>query len=289
MYKKILVPLDGSRLAEQIIPFVRWIAALNHIPVELLTAINPDAHPPLWPSEVGLEYLQRIAHEHFPEEITPTTVVGIGEPPSIITDLASENPDFLIAMATHGMSGIRRWLLGSVASKVIQSAANPLLLIRPTDHADPAVPIEINTIFVPLDGSALAEKALRHVIALVKSMEASVQLLRIYTLPSSAYVVADGVIAQGPTPYREEMYQEAQGYLDGKVAELQAKGLKSVIGTAIQGDPAGEIVDLSRRTDHNLIAMCTHARAGIGRWVLGSVAERVVQHSRDPVLLIRGT
>jgi nucleotide-binding universal stress UspA family protein len=109
-------------------------------------------------------------------------------------------------------------------------------------------------------------------------------------LPAEAYVIADGVIAQGPVQYREELKKEAETYLDGKVAGLRAEGFDRVIATAIQGDAAaGEIIDLALSTPHDLIAMSTHGRSGIGRWVLGSVAERVIQHSQDPVLLIRAT
>jgi len=75
--------------------------------------------------------------------------------------------------------------------------------------------------------------------------------------------------------------------LDGLVAGLRADGLNRVIATAIEGDPAGEIIDLARKTPNDLIAISTHGRSGIGRWVLGSVAEKVVQYARGPVLLVR--
>ena len=188
-------------------------------------------------------------------------------------------------MATHGLSGIRRWLLGSVAAKVVQTAANPLLLVRP--GADASARAEIDTVFVPLDGSALAEKVLPHVIALAKAMKLEVHLLRVYTLPSEAYVVADGVVATGPGVFRDKLKGETEGYLEGKVERLRAEGLDRLVATAIEGDAASEIIDLARRTPKNLIVMSTHGRSGAGRWLLGSIAERVVQHSQDPVLLIR--
>jgi len=182
---------------------------------------------------------------------------------------------------------LRRWLLGSVASKVVQTTLNPLLLIRPTEGVDPAAPIKLTTVFVPLDGSTLAQKVLPDVVTLAKKMNLEVQLLRMYELPPDAFVVGDGLIAQGPARYREEFQNEAKTYLDGKVEELRAQGLNNVLAIAIEGDPAGEIIDIARRTEHNLIAMCSHGRSGIGRWLLGSVAEKVVQHSKDPVLIIR--
>jgi nucleotide-binding universal stress UspA family protein len=86
---------------------------------------------------------------------------------------------------------------------------------------------------------------------------------------------------------KEVVRKEAAVYLDGKVETLQAQGFPRVIATAIDGKPAEVIIDLAQKTPESLIAMCTHGRSGIGRWVLGSVAERVIQHSRNPVLLLR--
>lgn len=81
--------------------------------------------------------------------------------------------------------------------------------------------------------------------------------------------------------------KEAKTYLEGKTQQLRAEGLDRVISTAIEGDRAGEIIDLACKTPNNLIAMSSHGRSGVGRWVLGSVTERVIHHSRDPVLVIR--
>jgi len=290
MYNKILVPLDGSNFSEQVLPYAHVFADAYRAPVELLRITDPDARAPFWPPQADDRYLEEIAAQHFRSSVHVTTVAAIGKPAEVIVDHAKGDPACLIAMATHGLSGPRRWLIGSVASKVIQTAANPLLLIRPIEGADSSAPVSLDTVFVPLDGSGLAEKTLPHVCALAKVLNLEIHLLRVYTLPAEAYVIADGVIAQGPAQYREELKKEAETYLDGKVAGLRAEGFDRVIATAIQGDAAaGEIIDLALSTPHDLIAMSTHGRSGIGRWVLGSVAERVIQHSQDPVLLIRAT
>lgn len=284
MYNKILVPLDGSNFSEQVLPYAHVFADAYRAPVELLRITDPDARPP----QADDQYLEEITAKHFRSSSVPvTTAAEIGKPAEVIVDHAKGDPACLIAMATHGLSGPRRWLIGSVAGKVVQTAANPLLLIRSIEGADASASVRLDTVFVPLDGSGLAEKTLPHVCALAKVMKLEIHLLRMYTLPADAYLIADGVIAQAPAQYREELKNEAETYLDGKVAGLWAEGFDSVVATAIQGDAAGEIIDLALRTPNNLIAMSTHGRSGIGRWVLGSVAERVIQHSRDPVLLIR--
>ena len=283
MYRKILVPLDGSNFSEQVLPYVQVIADAYRAPVELLRITDPDARPP----QPDDQYLEEIAAKHFRASVPVTTAAEIGKPAQVIVDHAKGDPACLIAMATHGLSGPRRWLIGSVASKVIQTAANPLLLIRPVKGAASSPPVRLDTVFVPLDGSGLAEKTLPHVCALAKILKLEIHLVRVYTLPADAYVVADGVIAQGPAIYREELKEEAETYLEGKAAGLRADGFDRVVATAIQGDAAGEIIDLALRTPNNLIAMSTHGRSGIGRWMMGSIAERVIQHSQDPVLLIR--
>jgi nucleotide-binding universal stress UspA family protein len=285
MYSKILVPLDGSELSEQILRYARFFADAHGIAVELLRVTDPELRPPFWPTETSGQYLERIAAEYFSG--AAATVAEIGEPARVIVDHAKSDPSCLIAMATHGMSGARRWLIGSVTSKVVQSALNPLLLIRPDDTADVLTEPKMEKIFVPLDGSGLAEKTLPHACALARRLNLEMHLVRVYAMPPDAYVVADGVIAQGPAQYREALAREAETYLDGKVEGLRAQGFERVAAMVLQGDAASEIIDVARKTPNSLIAMSTHGRSGIGRWVLGSVAEKVIQHAHNPVLLIR--
>jgi nucleotide-binding universal stress UspA family protein len=287
MYEKILVPLDGSNLAEQVLPFVHCLAKADNIPIELLTVTDPDARPPFWPAEADKSYLKKVSQTYFPAARRIATAVEIGRPADVIVNRAKDDPGSLIAMSTHGMSGMRRWILGSVASKVVQTVTNPLLLVRSVESVDASAPVDLKTIFVPLDGSGMAEKVLPQVIELAGSMKLEVHLIRVYTLPVNAFVATDGVIAQGPAPFRQELRNEAETYLGGQAAQLRAHGVEQIMTTALEGDPASEIIDIARNTANNLIAMSTHGRSGIGRWVLGSVAEKVVQHSRDPVLLIR--
>jgi nucleotide-binding universal stress UspA family protein len=287
MYSKILVPLDGSSFSEQILPYARCFADAFRIPVELLRITDPDIRPPFWPPESSDVYLKKIGDKYFAAGTPAAVAEEIGVPAAVIVDRAKSDPACLIAMATHGMSGARRWLLGSVTSKVVQTAVNPLLLIRPSEGTDVSTPLRLHRIFVPLDGSGLAEKTLPHAVALAKELNLEIHLLRIYSLPADAYVVANGVIAQGPEPYREELAREAETYLAGKVAEIRGAGVERVVAIVAQGNAADEISDLARKTPNSLIAMSTHGRSGVGRWMLGSVAEKVIQLAPVPVLIIR--
>lgn len=287
MYRKILVPLDGSELAEQILPLVVSLAQTTQASVELLRVNDQEQVPGRSPAFGDGDYLEHVANKFFSSATRVAKTVGLGQAAVVIVDRASSDPSCLIAMATHGMSGIRRWLIGSVASKIVQCAANPLLLIHPTEAAEPKTSFSLGTIFVPLDGSGLAERALPHALALAKGLNSELHLMRVYSLPVDAFIVADGVMAQGPAPFRDALKNEAEVYLNGRCEELGGEGFTRVISTAIEGDPAREIIDLAARTENSMIAMSTHGRSGIGRWVLGSVAEKVLQHSCTPMLLIR--
>jgi len=286
MYTKILVSLDGSKLSEQVLPYARLIAEGFHIPVELLRVNDPDIITAFAPPLQGGDYLKDVSRRYLSTARSVDCVVEMGKPAQIIVERAAADRGAVIAMATHGLSGMQRWLMGSVANKVVRTAKNPILLVRPAEKGDPLEPIKFKTLLAPLDGSALAEKVFPHLIALATTWDGEVNLVRVYALPAESFVVADGLHMDVLSRERETIRNEAEEYLNGKTQELQAEGLRRVISIATEGHAAGEIIDLGRRTPDCLIVMSTHGRTGIERWTLGSVAEKVIHHSREPVLVI---
>ena len=186
-------------------------------------------------------------------------------------------------MATHGRSGIQRWLLGSVADKVLHGATNHLFLIRATDQGKTDREAALKTVVVPLDGSPLAEKVLPYVVELAKQMQLGVVFMRAYALPSS---VTGEDYAFYSADFLNQLEAEARDYLAETVREVKEKGVENVTSVVNLGYGAEEIITLGRKTSDNFITMCTHGRSGINRWVWGSVTERVVRHSGDPVLII---
>jgi nucleotide-binding universal stress UspA family protein len=180
VYKKILVPLDGSSLSEQILPYARIFAETYGIPVELLRVNDPDIRPPFWPTLPGREYLQQVAARYLPPFVRIDAVEESGKPAEVIVDRAKGDPACLIAMATHGLSGARRWLLGSVASKVAHTTTNPLVFIRPAEGGEPAMRIELNSWWCHWMDQA-GGKVLPHVIALAKKMKLEVHLVRLHS------------------------------------------------------------------------------------------------------------
>jgi nucleotide-binding universal stress UspA family protein len=298
MYSKLLVPLDGSRLSEGILPYARTIAKTLNVPVELLQVIDPDvisalSDPPAgrYVGAVGADmkrnsedYLKSVAGSFLDTE-TINYSAEIGNPAGVIADRAAAHSGTLIAMATHGRSGAQQWFLGSVANKVLHAATKPLLLVWATEKSETSKEAPLNTVLVPLDGSSLAEHVLPHVAAIARNMNLEVVLMRVYSVVTQSFMEEGFVRDIGQIS--DSMKQEAKKYLDEKVKQLRAEELNRVSCLVLEGDSSGEIIDLARRTPNNLVAMCTHGRSGIGRWALGSVTDRVVRHSGDPVLIIR--
>jgi nucleotide-binding universal stress UspA family protein len=205
----------------------------------------------------------------------------------VITEKAVADKNALIAMATHGRSGLNRWMLGSVAEKVLRGCENPLLMVRASEEVDAEEKVRLKSVIVPLDGSELAERVIPSVVALAKAMNIEVVLFRAYSIPYSVYSGTEGYSAINFEELIAAVKDEAVGYLEKKTAELKTDGLAKVSYVAKEGLSADEVIALGRATPDNLIAMCSHGRSGVKRWVLGSVTETVVRHSGDPVLVVR--
>jgi nucleotide-binding universal stress UspA family protein len=112
-------------------------------------------------------------------------------------------------------------------------------------------------------------------------------LTRAYQIPMSAYAGADAPYYADLDSLLTLVKEEASAYLEAKVNELRENGIEKVSSILLLGSGADEIIELAQGTPDNLIAMCTHGRSGVERWVLGSVTEKVVRHSGDPVLVVR--
>jgi nucleotide-binding universal stress UspA family protein len=298
MYTRLLIPLDGSKTAEAVLPYGRTLARSLEIPVELLGVVDTSAldnrvFGGSGDSETIIaqsirsseEYLNRVA-KTFPDD-NVRCMVETGKAEEVIIDKGGSDAT-LTAMATHGRSGFNRLLLGSVAEKVLRSSINPLILIRASEEATSEGHATLRSVIVPLDGSELAETVLSPVVQLANALKLEVILLRAYQIPMNTYA---GMEDSYPIDYEKisgALKDEAQRYIEFKVAELKRNGIEKISSAIAEGSGAGEIVRLGQRTPDNLIAMCTHGRSGVKRWVLGSVTEKVVRLSGDPVLIIRG-
>jgi nucleotide-binding universal stress UspA family protein len=304
-YTKILVPLDGSPLSESILPYAVSLAESLGTPIELLHVIDLDLLRTYFNTQQGrpidevekqmkahaTEYLQKLAAS-LSKTLNVRQTVALGSAQMMIVAQAEKENGTLLAMATRGHSGVKRWFFGSVADKVLHSATTPLLLFKGSPERILGKDAMIKRVLVPLDGSGLAEQVLSHVTILAKAMNLEVELMRIYSLPMTV-----GALASPPAyPIGAQMLtvdafrEEAVDYLEAKVQQLrEGEGLPEVSHTVTQGEAADQIIEAAHQTQHSLIAMSTHGRSGVGRWILGSVADRVIRQSGDPVFVIRPT
>ena len=299
MYKKILVPLDGSATAEAVLTYVHAFAAGFNTGVELVSVIDIGAMTThLAPDRVRhldsivaseekkcSSYLANIAERLAPSPTECRTVRGT--PAEIILE-ATQNKerDTLIAMATHGRSGAKRWLLGSVAEKVLRGANSPLFLVRAAAAKSTPQGI-IDSMVVPLDGSPLAEQILPTVCRWARALDIEVTLLRAFEFPAAAYIGSE-VYLPDYDAMREEARQAAAAYLKEKEEFLVGEGVRTVSILTTEGSAADAIITHAQTAPGALIAMSTHGRSGVQRWLLGSVTEKVVRHADDPVLVVRG-
>jgi len=286
-YKKILVPLDGSELAEKALPYVKTIARLKNSNVILFAvslAIFVDRRDRLFAS-----YLEVSAKELNEEGIKATTATSYGDVSEEIVKYANNNKIDLIVMATHGYSRAKRWLFGSVTQKVLYGTETPVLLIK---LKYPEVSGEFNRILVPVDGSPFSEATFPYVVELAKNTKKEILLLHICEPP---VVPSYGSQPINPTwkKYRDNMWEETErlstNYLNKTMAVLKKKGLKikSRVIKAQSGEVAKTIMQTSKEENIDLIAIATQGRTGVRGWVYGSVANKIVEDSLQPVLLIR--
>jgi nucleotide-binding universal stress UspA family protein len=325
MFEHILVPLDGSTRAEEALPIAARIARAAGSSVVLLQVVSfPMSYgyggglgmsygygsglgaTPLISEEFSekeqteaVAYLTRIAHSDLFAGITTTTEVVFGQPAPQILALVEQQAVNLLVLCSHGRTGFLRWVLGSVAQRVIHHSRVPVLVLReggaalPALHADAARPLCVT---VALDGSPLAETALlpaAHLVAaLAQPAQGVVHLLHVVKLRTSAS--DEDVLSQRDA----EGVEHAQAYLQGVREHLLAQtsdlNLRVTWSITPAQDVAGTIVTTPEKgtggTGENgcdVLAMATHGHGGVEQWVMGSVTERVLGASALPVLVIR--
>jgi nucleotide-binding universal stress UspA family protein len=278
--ERLLVSLDGSVLAETVMPVVEALAREHEAELILLRVIDPQVSPAFRDDEVEAEtYLGRLRRRLEEDGLRHVrSVVATGAPDATIAETAEYHRADLIAMATHGRSGLGRVLIGSVAQSVVRRASAPVLLVHGRLTWQPGRAREV---LVPLDGSPTSEAIVGPVERLAGPLDFTIHLLHVVETPPGR---AEAAAAAGMIRVYGE--QEARRYLDGLTERLQGKGLRvrsSVrVGRAIEAIPASIAED-----GIGLVAMSTHGRTGLGRLLVGSVAEHVLGAVTVPVVLWR--
>ncbi len=296
-FRKILVPLDRSELAEQALePALQLAEAAQgqlivlHVPApQEILVTTPVGYGIVWPEQStsqarrqGSEYLERLRQSRFGRLVNVQTVMIDGDPAGAIVDTARAEDVDLIVMSTHGYSGFTRWILGSVTEKTLRAAPCPVLVIRsyrPIQH-----------LVIALDGSQLAERALAPGMALAQIMGARVTLLRIEQ--AADYIdVFDTRLLDRDEPelgqhVLDHFYRQTEAYLERVAEPYQAQAI-DVTTVVRRGYVAQNILDFAANEEVDLIVMSTHGRTGLRRWVYGSIAEKVLARAQSHVLIVR--
>jgi nucleotide-binding universal stress UspA family protein len=304
MYTDLLVPLDGSPVAAQAIPYVLALAGPLRARVTLLGVLAREADRAV-PSEteerartLATAYLDTVTEMLRGHGITATALIRCGNPAEIILRTAEEDMLLrpveehdcgLIVMATHGRSGIDRLRLGSVTQHVVRHAPIPTLVVQASEQATLTGAATITEITATLDGSENAERALPIATALADALCVPLTLLEI--MPNN-YVDAFGWpgMTYAATPEQDAADEGAiTSYLEATARSLRQAGRE--VRTAWQmsaKNRAGEAM-LGYLTDRptGLAVMSSHGRGGIARWVLGSTTETVIAHPPCAVLVVR--
>jgi nucleotide-binding universal stress UspA family protein len=294
--KTILVGLDGSPLAETILPFVEMLAKKTGAGVTLLHVASVPEKAPQSDEDPGVDQLVRAtmqrAEAYLSEHRRRLAATGLGvsievvagRPAREIAEYAERNAFDLIALATHGRSGIDRWTHGSVADQVLHTTKVPLLLVRAGDGWQ-AVPREPHRIVVMLDGSPESETALDVAVPLAIGFGVPLGLHRFvepivldFGDPTGmAYVDVERITATTAEAAREQLQAIA--------AELRKRtGVNASAEVAIARPEEGIAVYVRAHPD-TLLVLTTHGRTGWRRVMLGSVARRVVQTVAAPILI----
>lgn len=284
--KRILVPLDGSPLSEAVVPLAEALARDYEADLLLVRALRaqPSAEAEVRAQHEAEQYLAAMAAGLKARGLSGVSwKVWYDDPTVAIADAARYDAADLIVMSTHGRGGLSRLLLGSVAESLVRTVPVPVLLVRGALTWRPGT---IGRILVPLDGSELSEAILPFVERLAGPFDFAIDLLRVVESPLSAVAVELPGQAGELVELGRIAAVEAERYLTKVAAALEGKGLR-VRWAVAEGSTVEAIQRHARESGAGLIAMTTHGRTGLGRLVLGSVAERVLRRAEVPVIILK--
>ncbi len=292
MLKKILVPLDGSKLAESILARVDRILYATDAVVTLIAVLpevraGSDAGPWRKAEREAEAYLAQLVSALEKKGARAVSQQLYGDPAEKILQAAEDGKSSLIAMSTHGRTGFARWVRGSVAERVLREARCPLLLTNPLDLDNQLRSSSegFRKILVPLDGSARSAKILPLVKEFARFYDSGVTILcTIGNYPAAAVPQTMAVVYPDVLPTESMIKEELEPYRREIVAA------KIPVEVRVQfGLPSEDILKVAEQEQSDLIAMTTHGRSGFSRWAFGSVAEQVIRHCRVPLLVSRAT
>jgi nucleotide-binding universal stress UspA family protein len=283
MFKHLLVPLDGSRLAEVAIPAAAFLASKTGAGITLVHIIERDA-PQTVHGEKHLRdaaeaeaYLQRVAGERFPPTLHASCHVHTAEMRDVARGIANHRLELghdTVVMASHGYGGVKELLFGTIAQQVVALGSMPVLLVKATADLET---FPCRRVLIPHDGVPEHEPALIAGSELAKRTGAEIKLVMV--IPTSGTLrgeqaAAGQLLPRATRALLELARADAAEHLRGHAAELRAEGLRAE-AEVLRGDPAREIEHTAALFRPDVIVLGTHGKAGTKAFWDGSVAPRV--------------
>jgi nucleotide-binding universal stress UspA family protein len=294
MLSTLLVPLDGSPLAERALPYAADLVRRANGRLVLTRAVEGDANDdPDTRQSADLtdadSYLHALAEKLAEHGLSVQHSTPFGDIDEQIAAEAEQRGADMIVMATHGRDGLARLFSGSVAEEVLHHTTRPIMFIRAEDDATtPAAPLPTGArVLVPLDGTPFSETALAPARELAQLLGGEVMLLSVISPPPPP---ATTELAFATANYiefdLEEARRESQAYL-GRVAQQHGLDPARAHATVQYGGTADGIAEAIEKSGAAVVVMATHARSGLSRLLFGSTATDTLHQITVPLVLLR--
>jgi nucleotide-binding universal stress UspA family protein len=296
MFRHILLPLDGSRLAEAAVPVAAAMARKFGSAVTLLHVIERDApavihgEPHLGQPAEADAYLAGLARRYFDDPERPARHVHTEREADVARSIvlhAGELRSDLVLLCTHGRSNLRHRLFGSVAQYVLAHRTVPVLLVPPSEHETPPG-FPCRRLLVPLDGRPEHEQGLEWAVTLARAAGATIRVL--WVVPTLATLSGEQAVAGHLLPGTASALLDleetgAARYVQERLDRMGVSTLDVAIDV-VRGDATHAILDAAARTETDLIVAGTHGRVGMDAFWAASVAQRLARRVRVPLLLV---
>ncbi len=269
MYKRILVPLDGSPFSEEIIPYAAGLAAVHGTELVLLRVADKASD-----EEDARDYIDSIASTHGAHGLS---LVDTGDAAQAILREAGRQPSTLLAMTSRGRSGLMELVLGSVAQRVVRGAGGPVLVYHPTGaRTQGRAPVKLRSVVLPLDGGSLPEAMASDAAEFARWINADLEVVSAVQSVSAAEV---GEAAGSEMPALES------GYVHSMATELAKRHGVRIDWEVLHGDPVMAITDHVVRRGDVILAMVTRRKDALEAALLGSVTAGCLRKAGVPILM----
>jgi nucleotide-binding universal stress UspA family protein len=296
MFKNLLVPLDGSRMAESVLPATVYLSDCLQAKVSLVHVIEKDApteihgEPHLRTIDEAGNYLKTISQRSFPTSTSVEYHVHESEVKNVaksIYEHIGELDSDLVVMCSHGSGGFRNLMFGNIAQQVIALGITPVLVIHPT-KVDSNAKFSLQRLLVPLDGNPEHEQGIPVAKELAQACRASVHLLEVvptFSTVSEKWSATRKLLPHTTAEVLDMSVSKAGEYLQHHQSDLQNAGIDVTIEVS-RGDPAQIICESAEKMNMDLTIIGTHGKKGTHAFWSGSVAPKVCQTCRKPLLLV---